>query len=111
MPDKSILEGSVKMMLGRIDERTQALMESDKNILKSLKTLESRMNNLESHECPLHDQLHTDVIQLKIDQEKIIKESAVADEKIKSDVRNNSIRTSGITTLVLIILNYIFGLN
>lgn len=110
MPNSNILEGSVERMLGRIDERTKSLMESDKNILKSLKALENRMNNLEAHDCPQHMQLQDDVIQLKINQEKNIKNSSVADEKIKSDVRMNSIKTSGITTLVLIILSYIFGL-
>jgi len=100
MPDRKV---SMDVMVGRIDERTQI-------ILDSLEKVENRLTVIEQQDCPHHPAMVREIANLRLNQETITKDSAIEDEKIRSMILVNSAKTSGIISVLALTLNYIFNM-
>jgi hypothetical protein len=82
--------GSLEVMIGKLDERSIRTLEM-------MERFDVRMMRLEE-----------EITSLKVSQETIQSASNLEDEKIRSMVNVNSIKTSGLTTAVILLLQYIF---
>jgi hypothetical protein len=97
----------MQIMIGRIDERTQRTDEILDKIDTQFEKIDSRLARLESKECPNHSKLEKDITSLKINQGKIAADSQLSDEKIRSMVKINSVKVSGLTSIIIMGLGWI----
>jgi len=81
---------SIEIMLGKLEERS----------VRTLKAVEHLGTDV--------TKLREEITALKVDQKNIQHASDLEDEKIRSMVNVNSIKTSGLTTAVILLLQYIF---
>lgn len=90
----------MQILLGRIDERTQRIDEM-------LNKMDNRLSVVENKECPNHSKMEKDITSLKINQGKIAADSQLNDEKIRGMVKVNSVKVSGLTSIIIMSIGWI----
>jgi hypothetical protein len=99
--------GDIERMLGAMEERSIRTLEAVERIDKRQIDIEKRIRKLELKNCSKHDDVVHDITSLKLRQEQIIATCTVEDEKLRGLLRVNNIKVSGITTALILVLQWI----
>jgi len=83
-------DGSIEIMLGKLEERS----------VRTLSAVEHLGDDV--------NKIREEITVLKIGQKNIQWASDIEDAKIRGMINANSIKTSGLTTVVIMIVQYIF---